>query len=527
MNIQRKYSLPNCTLVLEGLSDATRAAQFQELRPALSILVNAECYLSGYSQPLSGGREFFESLVRTVSAYAQEFLSGVSHPQAHNFDSELVQMQKVENNRHRLFVNSEIPNWQVSQPNYAHDGKQPIQIDLNTVQLFDLVEAVDQFFADTQTLPELSLELQPVPRRYGSTNEVLLKQAIPATVGVTSLAAAAIAFAMIPPPPPPQPATQQHTGSTTSSVAPTTPANNTPAATTTPSEPNNQLIATNPTPSVNAQIAATPAFTPTPTVNEQIAATPEFTPTPTSTTVANPIPTSSSVGNQDLEALLTSVPEITDASQLRALNRQVYNQIHPNWKNRQGLKEDLIFRVGVAADGAIVGYKAVTPGANEAVNQTPLPNLIYNPAVRPPITNEPIAQYRVVFTRDGVLQVSPWRGYTTKPDVVGAKISDSNQVRQLNQKLYDGIRQNWRGKPSYTIDLKYRVAVNKDGIIADYEPLNQVAFDYFRETPLPQMFQSSNASNLSVPISKEPLAHFQVIFQPSGKLEITPWQGYQ
>ncbi|PMB35008.1 hypothetical protein CEN47_09360, partial [Fischerella thermalis CCMEE 5319] len=285
MNIQRKYSLPNCTLVLEGLSDATRAAQFQELRPALSILVNAECYLSGYTQPLSGGREFFESLVRTVSAYAQEFLSGVSHPQAHNFDSELVQMQKVDKNRHRLFVSSEIPNWQASQPGYVPDGMQPIQIDLNTVQLFDLVEAVDQFFADTQTLPELSLELQPVPKRYGSTNEVLLKQAVPATVGVTSLAAAAIAFAMIPPPPPPQPATQQQTGSTTSSVAPTTP------ATTSPSEPTNQLVATNPTPtSVDAQIAATPAFTPTPSVNEQIAATPEFTPTPTSTTVANPIP---------------------------------------------------------------------------------------------------------------------------------------------------------------------------------------------------------------------------------------------
>lgn len=59
MNIQRKYSLPNCTLLLEGLSDVTRAAHFQELRPELSILVNAECYLSNYNQPISGGREFF------------------------------------------------------------------------------------------------------------------------------------------------------------------------------------------------------------------------------------------------------------------------------------------------------------------------------------------------------------------------------------------------------------------------------------------------------------------------------------
>ncbi|MHC5595822.1 MAG: DUF4335 domain-containing protein, partial [Nostoc sp.] len=41
MNIQRKYSLPNCTLLLEGLSDVSRATQFQEMRPELSILVNA------------------------------------------------------------------------------------------------------------------------------------------------------------------------------------------------------------------------------------------------------------------------------------------------------------------------------------------------------------------------------------------------------------------------------------------------------------------------------------------------------
>ncbi len=69
--------------------------------------------------------------------------------------------------------------------------------------------------------------------------------------------------------------------------------------------------------------------------------------------------------------------------------------------------------------------------------------------------------------------------------------------------------------------------MNKDGVIADYEPLNQVAFDYFRETPLPQMFNAIYGSNAAPPNNKEPLAHFQVIFKPSGKLEISSWQGYQ
>ena len=476
MNIQRKYSLPNCTLLLEGLSDLSRAAHFQEMRPELSILVNAECYLSGYNQPLTGGREFFESLVRAVSGYAQEFLSSVPNPQAHNQESELVEFQKVDSNRHRLIIHSE-----GAPEGFDHSNnskRPPIEIDLNTVQLFDLVEAVDQFFADSQTLPELSLELQPVTRRYGGASQALIRQAVPAAVGVSSLAVAAIAFNLIPPPQmrPPQPKPDEQTSSRINNITPP------------------------------ASAAVTP-----------IAAA-----TPTSKPTANAKP-----AVKDLEALLNTVPEITDPSQLRALNRQVYNQIHPAWTNRSGLQQDLIYRVGVAADGAIIGYKAVNKEANLGVGQTPLPNVLYNPANRAPISNEPIAQFRVVFNTQGVLEVSPWRGYARTPEVVGAKITDSNIVKGLNQKLYNTVRQTWSGTPTFTRDLKYRVAVNKDGVIADYEPLNQVAFDYFRETPLPKMFNAIYGSNVAAPNNKEPLAHFQVIFKPSGKLEVMPWQGYQ
>ncbi|MBH8562517.1 DUF4335 domain-containing protein [Nostoc sp. CENA67] len=489
MNIQRKYSLPNCTLLLEGLSDASRAAHFQELRPELSILVNAECHLSGHNQPLAGGREFFESLVRAVSAYAQEFLSNVPNPQAHNQDSELVEFQKIDSNRHRLIVHSENTQDNLeSNPNY---NKSPIQVDLNTVQLFDLVEAVDQFFADTQTLPELSLELQPVAKRYGGGNRVLLKQALPATIGVSSLAVAAVAFSLIPPPEvrPPQPKPQDVSSSATPSSNPSAPPTTTSTETQTP-------IA-----------AATPIITPTATTTSTAATKPAVT---------------------DLEALLkNTVTEITDPSQLRALNRQVYNQINPAWANRSGLKQDLIYRVGVAADGAIFGYKAVNKEANEGIDLTPLPNLLYNPAVRPTIANEPIAQFKVVFNEQGVLQVSPWRGYARTPEVIGSKITEPKTVKDLNQKLYGAIRQSWSGTPSFTQDLLYRVAVNKDSVIADYEPLNQAAFDYFRETPLPKMFQAVYGSTVAAPNNKEPLAHFQVVFTPSGKLEVTPWKGYR
>lgn len=484
MNIQRKYSLPNCTLLLEGLSDATRAAHFQEMRPELSILVNAECYLSGYNQPLVGGREFFESLVRAVSGYAQEFLSSVPNPLAHNTESELVQFQKIHSNRHRLIVHSEV---QKNPEAKSNNGKAPIQIDLNSVQLFDLVEAVDQFFADSQTLPELSLELQPVGKGSGLASQTFIKQAVPAGVGVSSLAVCAIAFGLIPAPQVRQP--QAQTNSTT------------------PSNTSSAADVTNPTPSAIPTASATPIA--------------NATPTPTTT------PTATSAVTTDLEALLKTVPEITDASQLRALNRQVYNQINPDWANRSGLNEDLVYRLGVAADGAIVGYKAINKEANQAIEKTPLPKLLYNPAKRGGINNEPIAQFRVVFTRQGVLQVSPWLGYANTPQVLGAKITDANAVKDLNKKLYDTIRQNWSGTPSFSQNLKYRVAVNKDGTIADYEPLNQVAFDYFRETPLPKIFNALYGSNVAPPNTKQPLAHYQVVFQPNGNLEVTPWQGYR
>lgn len=484
MNIQRKYSLPNCTLLLEGLSDATRAVHFQEMRPELSILVNAECYLSGYNQPLVGGREFFESLVRAVSGYAQEFLSGVPNPLAHNTESELVQFQKIHSNRHRLIVHSDV---QKSAEAKSNNGKAPIQIDLNSVQLFDLVEAVDQFFADSQTLPELSLELQPVGKGSGLASQAFIKQTLPAGVGVSSLAVCAIAFGLIPSPQVRQP--QQQTNSTT------------------PNSTQKAVDATNP----KASAIPTPSASP---IANAI-------PTPTTTPTASPAVTT------DLEALLKTVPEITDASQLRALNRQVYNQINPDWTTRSGLNEDLVYRLGVAADGAIVGYKATNKEANQAIEKTPLPKLLYNPAKRGGINNEPIAQFRVVFTQQGVLQVSPWQGYANIPQVIGVKITDTNAVKDLNKKLYDTIRQNWGGTPTFSQNLKYRVAVNKDGTIADYEPLNQVAFDYFRETPLPKIFNELYGSNVAPPNTKQPLAHYQVLFQPNGNLEVTPWQGYR
>lgn len=481
MNIQRKYSLPNCTLLLEGLSDASKTSQFQEMRPELSILVNAECTLSGYTQSVAGGREFFESLVRAVSAYAQEFLSSISNPQAHNSESELVQLEKVNTNCHRLSVRSDIPQENL---NNGGNAKQTIEVDLNSVQLFDLVEAVDQFFADTQTLPELTLELQPVARRHGAVSGALIEQAVPATVGVASLAAAAIAFNLMPAPEFKEPIEAREKVNSTTETA----------------QPSNK--------SVDSSIQPTPK----PNKLQENAVSRNVQSQGSSTVV------------RDLEKLVGSAPEIKNASRLRKLNNQVYEQLNKAWENRKGLQSDVVYRVGAAGDGAIIGYKAENQTANAAIEKTPLPKVLYNPANNGAIANEPIAQFKVVFRQRGVLEVSPWLGYVNKSDNIGTNITDPSTLSNLNQKLSASLRQNSGNNTSYKENLKYRVAVKQNGSIADYEPLNKAASENFRQTPIPNLFRGDNTNNKE---QKESLAQFQVEFEPGGEVKVTPWQGYR
>src|SRR6478672_2433368 len=160
MTIQRQYSLPNCTLVLEGLSDPTASINPTDLRPLMSILINVECRIAGREQPLTGGRDFFVALVAAVSRYAQEFLSGIHLP----VSASAIQIQRLNRNQHRLTV----------QPpeDAAAEAASTAQVDLNTVQLFDLIDAVDQFFADAQTLPDLTLQLAPVSKRYTAARQI-------------------------------------------------------------------------------------------------------------------------------------------------------------------------------------------------------------------------------------------------------------------------------------------------------------------------------------------------------------------
>lgn len=211
MTIQRKYSLPSCVLAIEGLNDMATSASPTDGRPVLSMLVNVECHFPNSGQPtLSGGREFLESLVKSASTYTQELLSKVPDRQVAKQEPELVQLQRLANHRHQLIVRD------------TPQAVEPVKIDLTTVQLFDLVEAVDQLLADSRTLPDLSLQIRPISKRYVTSRQDVAKQAVPAALGVSSLALAAIAFFFVPIPEvqPPKPASQSSSQSNTAKQAP-------------------------------------------------------------------------------------------------------------------------------------------------------------------------------------------------------------------------------------------------------------------------------------------------------------------
>ena len=132
--VRRQYSLPNCSLVLNGLGEFTPPAN-ASARPLMSTLVNAECYLVGQEQTINGGLEFLKQLISTVSNYTQRLLSSFTHPHLVE-DGGLVRLEKGNlEHQHRLISKSE--------------GTTTVW-DLSTVQLFDLAEAIDSFDAKSR-----------------------------------------------------------------------------------------------------------------------------------------------------------------------------------------------------------------------------------------------------------------------------------------------------------------------------------------------------------------------------------------
>ncbi len=392
MTIRRQYSLPNCKLTVEGLADSTNANA--GVRPVMSVVTNVECRFLGNETVLSGGRDFLESLAIAVSNYAQEFLSSVPHPHHREGKLSSVSLERVSDDVHRLTIEAEAPSLEMNGSQVAgrRVASPPVQVDLHTGHLFDLVDAIDQLFADTQTVPDLTLQLKPVSKRYVVTREPMTKQAVPAALGLASLAAAAIALFFVPiPERRPQSATD-----TTTQSAPASP--EAIAASSPGASPDGEAT---PSPAAIAAVLASPSASPAstePTPEANASASPtEATPTETS----SPSPAA-------LSDALDSSPEITDPAQLSTLKLQLRDKLASAWTQPTDFQEDLVYQVSAAQNGDILGFRYMNQSAVNYANQTPLPDLQYQPAE--PTDPEPVGLFRVVFTPSGAVQVSPWYG---------------------------------------------------------------------------------------------------------------------
>lgn len=464
MNIQRQYSLPNCTLVLEGFGDANGSGT--DPRPLLSKLVNAECHFVGHQEPLSGGREFLDSLVNSVNLYAQELFSGV-HSAMANRQKGVVDLQQVDAVTHRLTVHSEAG---------AAQGNSPVtQIDLSTVQLFDLVEAIDQLFADSQTLPDLTPKLVPVPRRYVRSQEPIAQRAIPAVLGVSSLAATAAALFVFAP----VPRIEQPEGITP------------------------RAASTTATPS--------PGASPSPTGSPGASPAPKASPSPTVT--ASP-----ALSGGETDGAIDQAPAITDSAQLAALQESLSNKLQQAWQTPANLNQDLVYRVSVGGDGSIVGYKPVNPSAVEYESQTPLPTLLFKQIEGTPRTQEPLAQFKVTLLPGSKVEVAPWAAVA---GTTGAEeITQAAVIRDLQPRVYDQINNAWKTEPTFKEDLIYRIRVTEDGTIVDYLPSNDPARNFVQETPL-----STLAKEATDAPPTQSLALYKAVFKPNGVLQVSPWRG--
>ncbi|AFY95820.1 DUF4335 domain-containing protein [Chamaesiphon minutus] len=450
MTIRRQYSLPNCTLVLDGLSDGSSTTGIPDSRPVMSSLFNAECHFVGCDRPLFGGRDFLTSLVTTVSNYAQEFLSGIPHPKQPDADKSIVSLVKGDReNIHHLEAKLE------SDPAGADaaSGK-PARVNLSTIQLFDLLEAVDQFLADKRTLPDIMIPLQPVSK---SVAQPISAQAVPVGLGLASLVVASLVGYALPVPEVTAPKSTQRA----------------------------------------------PLVQPNPTPTSVPGAPPNNTPQSSTSPVPSPV-----------SALPSKSNTLVEATQIGFLERKLQRDLSKNWQERGQIKQAASFNVKVNQDGQIVNYQVVGQTDAEQSKLTPLPKLATNNND----TNQAIGNFSVVFNPTGLLEVKPTdslQGLKSfgKPITEPKLQTDlATQLRTTLQKSLPG------GKPIDAQNLNYRVAVTKTGEIVDYEPIDRLAADLEAKTPLPKL----TTFNAQAAISQEPLAQYQVIFQPDGKILVTP-----
>ncbi|MEM1278634.1 MAG: hypothetical protein AAGG53_01155, partial [Cyanobacteria bacterium P01_H01_bin.152] len=109
---------------------------------------------------------------------------------------------------------------------------------------------------------------------------------------------------------------------------------------------------------------------------------------------------------------LATAPAIADADTLDNLGAEVATKLESALEDLAddaplSFEEVLIYRIAVSEDGEILGYKYENDAALENIDGTPLPQLTFIPVDTESAIDEPVAQLRITFERDGTVKAEP------------------------------------------------------------------------------------------------------------------------
>lgn len=186
-SIERQYLSPNCILSLQGFTEDN---ENNEGFAVMSVLTQAQCQILGNPITLQGGLTFLQHLLSAVSHYTQDLLSGLNRPVEYTDSNDYIRLSNLKDKKRHLLK------WQKEKDN----SESQVEWELTTVQLFDLLDALDQLCRDTQTLPQLKDEIKPLSRRHRQSEISFVEQSTPATLGFMGFTLAAIALFFIPHP---------------------------------------------------------------------------------------------------------------------------------------------------------------------------------------------------------------------------------------------------------------------------------------------------------------------------------------
>ncbi|MDA0269181.1 MAG: DUF4335 domain-containing protein, partial [Cyanobacteria bacterium] len=294
--------------------------------------------------------DFLEGLIQAVNPYAQSLLSGVTPAHAASKTTANV----------TLSPHGEGPYHSLALAITDKAGETPpVEVKLTNVQLFDLMEAVDQLLADSQTLPDLTLALTPLARRETQAQVPLAQQAAPIAIGTSGLAAAAALLFFLPVP----------------ELKP-----------------------------IRVEGSPTQEEASTPTSSADPGSSSDATPNADNTDLE--ISDETAAASRTL-ARLSTAPEITDQETLEQLQADLAEALEADWTAPDDLAVPLTYEVAVSEAGDLLGYRHEDNVSLLNVESTPLPELTYTLLDIEAVAEEPVAQFEITLDPDGTVTVEP------------------------------------------------------------------------------------------------------------------------